>query len=296
MISRTVRLALGLALLGAIACAIGVATGVQRARRAAEEGRLEEAVAELERLRADHPGSSDVRLELGVAYYRLARRALDRDREQEYLTHLEKALDAVVEAVRLAPESPGPHTWMGIIAAYRDDLGGALRSFQNARRLDPRQPVSYANIAQIYLYQGKVSRAWHWIEKAKRHGGRGAYLDLLEALVAWRQGDLVEARDLFSQAYELDPDTVNTWDEAPVDRPIETFEDFASYCCSNHTCGPHMGSACERLRLAVRERKLREETVRRELLLEMERRRKLRQIYEGRKELKIEIEPPEEPD
>jgi hypothetical protein len=118
-------------------------------------------------------------------------------------------------------------------------------------------------------------------------------IDLNGALLAWRYGDLVEARDLFESAYYFDPKIVNTWDEAPVSEPIETFEDFTSYCCSNPACGPYMEEPCRKLRLEVRHRDVRAETVRRELLIEMERRRRLDEIYRDRKDLKIEVEPAE---
>ena len=280
-------------LLALVACAAAmVDPGVRQARQDAEQGRPEAAAIQLEALRKRYPNDFDVHLELGVVYYKLARKALDEDRQEEYARYMGKALDEVVEAARLDPESPSPHTWMGIIAAYQDNLEGALRDFKNARRLSPRNPVNYLNLAQIYVYMGELSRARRYLSKAHRMGARGAFVDVVEALAAWRQGDLVEARDLFDQAYALDPEEVNRWDEAPVDEPIQSFEDFTGYCCSNHTCGPHMGNGCERVRLAVKKRELRDETLRRELVMEMERRQKLKKIYEGRKDLEIEIESP----
>jgi Tfp pilus assembly protein PilF len=270
-------------LLTLAACAAAtLGPSVRQARKDVEQGHPEAAVAKLESLRERSPRSFDVRLELGVAYYKLSRKALDEDRQEDYTRHLAKSLDEVLEAARIDPESPSPHTWMGIISAYQDDLESALGSFKNARKLAPRMPVHHLNIAQIYVYMGELGRARHSVEKSRRLGARGAFV-------------LVEARDLFEQAYALDPEEVNTWDEAPVDKPIESFHDFTTYCCSNHTCGPHMGKACERMQLAVKERQLRDETLRQELVIEMERRRKLQEIYEGRRDLQIEIEPASEP-
>ena len=280
-------------ILGLVACT-AASTGVRSARRASEAGNPERAAQELERIKAATPANFEVRLELGIVYYKLARKALDADQQEEYVSHLSKSLDEFIEAARIEPESPRPHTWMGIVIAYKDDLDGSLQSFKNALRLDPRQPVAYMNIAQLHLYLGSISRSRNWIEKAKRKGAGGVYVELLEALVAWRQGDMVEARDLFELAYGLSPEDVNTWDEAPVDEPIEGFDDFTAYCCSNHTCGPHMGKACARVQLAVKERELRAETIREELVIEMERRRKLQEIYEGRRDLTIEVESPED--
>ncbi len=275
-------------LLGALAACTAIGPSV---RPVQPDEDLQAAADRLERRSARSPNNFEAHLELGVAYYKLARKALDENREQDYTRYLEKSLDEVLEATRIEPESPSTHTWMGIITAYRDDLDGALASFKNARRLNGRAPVHHLNLAQIYVYKGDLSRAHYSVEKARRLGARGAFIDIVESLAAWRRGDLVEARDLFEQAYALNPEDVNTWDEAPVDQPIESFRDFTAYCCANHACGPHMGQACQRMQLAVKERKLRGETLRRELVIEMERRRKLREIYEGRRDLQIEVEP-----
>ncbi len=281
-------ISLGLLAAWAAGC---VGSAVRQARQDVEAGHPEAAATKLESLREQDPDDFDVRLDLGLAYYMLARKALDEDRQEDYTRYLEKSLDEVVEAARIDPESSRPHTWMGIITAYRDDLPAALIDFKNARRLDPYIPVHHLNIAQIYVYLGELSRAHHSVEKARRLGTRDPLVDIIEALAAWRRGDLIEARDLIDQGYALNPEYFTTWDEAPIDPPIESFQDFAGYCCSNHTCGPHMGNACERMRLAVTERQVRDETVRRELVIEMERRRKLREIYEQRRDLQIEVEP-----
>jgi Flp pilus assembly protein TadD len=290
--NRFGRVLVGLAITGAVACA-PTGPSLRKAEQAAQRGAVEDAIPELESLRKQYPRDFDVRLALGQLYYRVGRKALDEDRQKDYLRFLGKALDEVVEAARIDPASPSPHTWMGIIAAYQDDLDGSVTSFKNALRLDRRIPVTYTNLAQVYLYQGKIAVSRNWLTKGKKLGARGAYVDLLESLMAWRQGDLVEARDLFDMAYASDPEEVNTWDEAPVDKPIESFEDFTAYCCGNHTCGPHMGNACQKMKLAVKERELLDETFREELRLEMERRRKLQEIYKGRRDLQIEVEAPE---
>ncbi len=272
-------------LLGALVACAAVGPSVR------QDEDPQSAAQRLESRRARDPNDFEVRLELGVAYYKLARKALDEGREYDYTNYLGKSMAEVLEATRIEPESPSTHTWMGIITAYTDDLDGSLASFKNARRLYPRGPVHHLNVAQIYIYMGDLNRAQHSVENARRLGARGAFVDIVESLAAWRRGDLVEARDLFDQAYGLDPEEVNNWDEAPVDEPIESFADFAAYCCGNHTCGPHMGKACQRMQLAVKERELQDETLRQELVIEMERRRKLREIYEGRRDLQIEVEP-----
>jgi Flp pilus assembly protein TadD len=275
------------------ACVAGAGSEVRRAEQEMATGQVDDAVSRLEASRTAAPGDARVRNVLGTAYYRRAREALDEGRFDDYEQDLERALDEWIASLRIDPTSPTPHTWMGIVAAYQGDLERSLRSFRNALRLEPRSWVAYTNLAQVLIYRGNLAQARHWLNKGERFGPHPAIVDLNLALAAWRQGDLIEARDLFDSAYYLDPDEVNTWDEAPVSEPIETFEDFSSYCCSNPACGPYMEVPCRMLQLAVRRRELRDETLRRELVIEMERRRRLNEIYRNRKDLKIEVEPVE---
>jgi Flp pilus assembly protein TadD len=275
------------------ACVAGSGSEVRRAGQELAAGHVDQAVTRLESARDRSPDSAEVRNALGVAYYRRARTALEEARYEDYEADLEHALDEWVESLRINPASATPHTWMGIVAAYQGDAGRSLRSFRNALRLAPQSWVSYTNMAQLLIYRGNLSQAWRWLEKAERFGPNPVVVDLNLALAAWRHGDLVEAEDLFNSAYALSPAEVNTWDEAPVSDPIETFEDFARYCCSNPGCGPYMEVPCRQLQLEVRRREVREETLRRELVIEMERRRRLSEIYRNRKDLKIEVEPAE---
>ena len=73
------------------------------------------------------------------------------------------------------------------------------------------------------------------------------------------------------------------------------FEDFAGYCCRSPACGPYLEDACRELSLDVKRRELSEEAVRKELVIEMEKQRRLRRVYEQRKELDVEVEQPPDP-
>jgi cytochrome c-type biogenesis protein CcmH/NrfG len=259
-----------------------------------EADRPAEAIVKAEAALAEQPDDFEVRMLLGEAHYRLARKGLDENDEPTYAAHIQKAMDAFVEGARLQPESPSPHLWMGIISVYRSDMRSALDSFRNARRLDPRHPVHYTNLAQIYIYLDRLSRARAMLDRARKLNAPAVWVELNETLAAWKEGDLVEARDIFDTAYGLNPKFVQTWDEAPVDEPIESFEGFVSYCCGNPTCGPYMRGPCERMEIEVKERELQLETLRKEREAEMNRRRALREIYERRRDLQIEVEEPEE--
>jgi tetratricopeptide (TPR) repeat protein len=254
----------------------------------------ERAVAKLEKERASHPDDAETALELGIVYFRIARKALDEGNQKVYLENLAKAQENVLAATELQPNDSGPHTWMGIIAAYQGDLDRVELNLRNAQRLNPYSPVAYTNLAEVYIYKGRISKARRNLKKARKLGAPPVIIEMNETLAAWRTGDYIEARDLFDTAYSLNPEVVEVWNEAPVSQPINSFQDFTRFCCSHVACGPYMENACQDLNHKVRHRSVNAETERQELLLEMERRRRLDAIYEKHRELGIEVEKPEE--
>lgn len=265
----------------------------RRAEELMSQGSPEQAARVLEAQREAHPDDPELRHQLGRAYYRTARQHLEAGRFEQYESYLALALDEWVEELRLDPSRPGPHVMMAIVTLHQGQLDSSISSLQNARRLSPRNPMSYSNLGEAYVYKGDFSKARSYLKRARKSGLIPANVEIIEALAAWKTGDLVEARDLFASAQALDPQVVATWNEAPLTDPIETFEDFTSFCCADIACGPYMENACQNLELDVRRREVRDETIRKEMLLEMERRRKLEEIYKRRRDLEIEVEPPE---
>jgi tetratricopeptide (TPR) repeat protein len=252
-------------------------------------------IARLEKARDRSPRDEDTRLELGSAYYQRARLALDRKDFTAYERYLGQAMDEMVESLRLDPESPSPHTSMGIVAAYQGNLDRALQSFANARRLEPRAWTAYTNLAETLIYRGSPrSDVEKWLERGERLGANPAVSELNLCLVSWRDGNLEAAERHFKRVRRMDPSVLESWNSAPVPKPIESLTDLMSYCCGSPACGPYLAEACKTSSLEVAVREIPEEVARRELVIEMERRRKLNEIYEKRKDLEIEVERPEE--
>ena len=254
------------------------------------------AASELERLEQERdkkPNDPERHQVLGEAYYRNARRALDQGDFAGYQSLLGKAMDEVLESARLDPESASPHVFMGIVAAYQGDLDRTLQSLANARRLAPRVWTSYTNLAETMIYRGSPRREVEvWIDRAERLGASSAVVELNLCLVAWRDGSLEGAERHFQRVRRLDPKVLESWNEAPVPKPIETLADLMSYCCGTPACGPYLADACKQSKLEVARREIPAEVARRELVVEMERRRKLNEIYSRRKDLEIEVEKP----
>ncbi len=267
--------------------------GVRDATELIEQGKPEEAVKRLEPLRDKYPQDARVRDALARAYYRSARKALDEQRTADYELNLAHALDEWVECVRIDPAASHPHTMMAIVRLHQGDLDGSIANLKNARRLEPSNPSTYWNLGEAYVYKGKLEAAHRYLQHARRRHGSRAYIELVEALAAWKGGDLVEADDLFASALGASPEVVAQWNEAPVARSIANFDDFAEFCCGDVACGPYMKNQCRKAEHAVVERKVDAETARKELVLEMERRRKLNEIYDSRKDLQLEVEKPE---
>ena len=263
---------------------------VTRAQARSQAGDLEGARAELERERDLRPDSADVRVALGEAYYQIARDALDREHDEaRYLVYLEKSVSEFVTALEIDPRDERPHFYLAVMDTYRGNLRQALRGFNNARQLQP-SGVAYTNIAEIYVYLGQLHKAQSWNDLGVKKGapyGIGVFNDML---IAWKQGDLAEARQCFSELRASDPETLRTINVARLPQAPRRFEEFAGYCCSSPACGPYMKDACQALALDVREREISKETVLKELRIEMEKQRRLRKVYEQRKELEIEIE------
>jgi tetratricopeptide (TPR) repeat protein len=289
----TRRLIQGLAallLLAAVACA---GSAVREAQSRAAAGDLAGASAELERERDLHPRSADVHVALGEVYYQIARDALDRERDQaRYLSFLERSVSEFVTALEIDPRDEQPHFYLAVMDTYRGDLRQALRGFNNARHLQPASGTAYTNIAEIYVYMGQLDKARTWNDLGLRKGapyGIGVFNDML---IAWKQGDLAEARRCFAQLRTSDPETLRTINEARLPETPRRFEDFAGYCCGSPACGPYMKDACRALELDVHEREVSQETVLKELRIEMEEQRRLHKVYEQRKELDIQVEEP----
>ena len=266
---------------------------VQHAERLVSNGDLEGARAALEAERQREPEDVDVRVALGEVYYKLARNELDSlGDETAYLVYLERSVDEFVSALEIDPKDDRPHFYLAVMDAYRGDLPQAMRGFQNTRRLAPTG-IAYTNIAEIYVYMGHRGKSRYFNTLGLRKGAPKSAVIFNEMLLKWKEGDVDGARTRFRTLKNQHPEMVRNINVARLPTAPEEFEDFAGYCCRSPACGPYMRDACHDLSLEVHDRELSKETILQELRIEMEKTRRLNELYEQRKELKIEIEPPE---
>lgn len=247
------------------------------------------AARQLEQARARSPRSVDTRLALGVVYYRMAREALDRDRDEaRYLDALARSLDELTTAVELDPRDPEPHTYLAAIDLYQGDLTGTFRNLDNARRLHP-SGVAYSNIAEAYVYRGKPELARRWNEAALRRDAPYGAIQFNDMMISWSEGDLGRAREHFARVRQHHPVFIRRIHMAPLPEAPTAFEEFAAYCCESPACGPYLEVRCRALSLPVAGTGLSEEATRKALRIEMEQKRRMREVYEQRKELEIDV-------
>ena len=289
------RSALSLALVWALA-SCSTSPSPNEIQNDVKQGKVESAAHKLEKERDSDPDDFGVRMKLGELYYELARQAIDDDKQAEYIDYLRKAQTEIIAAARIEPTAPEPHTWLGIITAYEGDLNGSETAFRNALRLAQadkyRQYAGgtfYSNLAHICVYKGDLQAARRYLDKAAKTGAPQDELDRISVLLAWKENDMVEARDVFNGGAIMSKAFATTWDGAPLPKKMVTFDDFAAVCCKNPTCGPHMENACKRERQAVARRELTIDTAAEQMKIERERREKLKEIYDRNKNKGVEI-------
>jgi Flp pilus assembly protein TadD len=248
------------------------------------------------------PAQAHARADVAADYYRQARQAIDGGDEAKYRDYLGKAQSELIAAIRTDPGDPEAHTQMGIILAYQGNLDQAHASFLNALRLFKKRfprgargdGLYYTNIAHIDLYRGKLRSAQRYLDIGRKRGAPPDEVDRIDTLLAWRSGDLTEAREIFGAAREVTRGYADTWDGAPLPQKLTRFEDFCAACCRNPSCGPHLREACDAGDQAVKEREVTRETLAEEMRLERERQVKLKEIYKGDKSVSIDVEKSED--
>jgi len=227
------------------------------------------------------------RLPLAQAHFRVAQRALESGDERGYTRDLARAQRYLLDYIERNPRDAIAQNQLGILAAYRGDFSGSRRSFRIATQLDPRDPIAQLNLAELAVYEGEFGEAQRRLELARRRGADPVEAQLIETLLYWKKRDLVEAKARFEQAHSSGPDRVRHWNGSSR---IETFEDMAAHCCRLLFCGPYMAQACGDMNQAVARQQLEEATVLQELRLEMERTRRVREIYERQRDLDIRVD------
>ncbi len=181
---------------------------LQRAGDLEREGKLDEAMACIDRILVATPKDAEAVHLKGVLNYRLGNL-------QEAVGHMERSIELAAK----------PHYLRNICEAYRllgryDD---ALAAGRRSAKLDPKDPIAHANLSVLHYERGEAADAAAEARAALALNDAlpGAHLGLAEALLA--QGDLAEGWEEYEWRYRLagvpnpmpKPD-VPHWDGAPI--------------------------------------------------------------------------------
>lgn len=184
----------------------------------------------------------------GGSLYERYKDALKRGHVAALRGRLDEALEAYAQAARIAPERPTPHTSAGTMLLRRRRPVEAMRLFESALRIAPRDEAALSGRAQALLAlgrRGEAADAYDSLAELRAAGGK-----LGDAVDAARRGlELAEGRErrrllerLIERLRSAEPDEPA---RAKLERALQVLEGVA--------VGPHRGAAATGRRSAAGE-------------------------------------------
>lgn len=121
---------------------------------------------------------------------------------------LQKAKENYLRATELHPSYQLPSYNLGIIHIYTEDLDEAIKHFEQALRIAPRDVLSMVEIGRIYDLMGKRDLAMETFKKAKHTATQDPSPKFYLGLAYLRQKDLVSAELEFQDVLTNNPQFV----------------------------------------------------------------------------------------
>lgn len=159
-----------------------------------EQGKLEEAVASLQKLLAEHADNVEARLALAEA-----------------LTNLDKADEArqeIDKALELKPDSALAYTLRARIHLLKDDSKAALDDLDQALKLQPRDLSALLVRARVYLADDKFDEANEDVERVLLLSPGLPQGLLLRSLISANRGRMSDAIADVRQVLDQNPENV----------------------------------------------------------------------------------------
>jgi tetratricopeptide (TPR) repeat protein len=176
------------------------------ARVLSRAGRDADALAELERAKADHPDAPQLFYQLAQVYQRVGRAAEAEEsarRFQELETQekneRERAARVAVTYKRAAE------------ILQKGDMSEAERVFRSVLEIDPENTESRSMLAKIAFSRNDPASAKRWIEEAIERNGDIAEYHYLRALFEARTGQGANAEPSVRRALSLEPAFPEAW-------------------------------------------------------------------------------------
>ncbi len=205
----------------------GRSTDLTRSQGLLAQGKVADAIAILERLRAEHPDDPAVLTNLGGAYVRAARApealaladeaiALNPDSFRPYLIRataleaqagnpaaLEAAIEAVERALDLNPNALDATNLAARLYLRKGDGEKALAAFVRASELDPENVALLSNVASMQRELGRTPDAVATYERVLRLAPAHMKARVGLAAIRMEQERFQGAEDLLAEALEL---------------------------------------------------------------------------------------------
>lgn len=155
------------------------------------QGRLDEAITELQRAIEQRTNDSELRANLGLALVQKGR--------------IDEAIQQLARAVELNPGDATAHNNLGLALTKKGDAEGAIREFAEAVRIAPRQFLAQCNLGSLLLSRGQVDEAiGHFTKAVEANAGFvAARIGLADALR--QKGDLTQAVAVCREALRMQP-------------------------------------------------------------------------------------------
>lgn len=156
------------------------------------QGRIEECIAFVEKLKATQPLSASLLGVLGDAYLRKN----DRD----------AGVSALKRAIELKPDNPAPHFALGVAwLKVPPDLQEAEQSFRQFLKLRPEDARGQLHLGYVLLKQKQHGEARALLERSIQKGSSTPEAFYYLGLIAQGQNEDARAIELFEKAIQLAP-------------------------------------------------------------------------------------------
>jgi tetratricopeptide (TPR) repeat protein len=158
-----------------------------------QQGRLKDAIPELQKSLQKNSSDVDVRLHLAFAYDRLGsaddaiaeyRRVIELE-PNSYFAHnnlgvlydtkgsYDEAIAAFENAARIDPKNPGASK--NLETAKRNKAAiqkrqAQIQKAENAAAINPKDPQASYNVARLHAHYGNREMALQWLDRARRQG------------------------------------------------------------------------------------------------------------------------------
>jgi len=113
-------------------------------------GKVEEAIAELEKVQRQDPTIPHTWFNLGIQYKNLGQ--------------FDRALQQLEQMVRLVPDEPVSHYNLGVLYRLQGKLEEAVREFELAAKLDPSLAAPYFQLFNLYRQAGEQEKAREYLK------------------------------------------------------------------------------------------------------------------------------------